>query len=306
MGATNRWTPNTPNNLNLISWNCRGIKARDSDLRELLDQYQPDVLLLQETLLKHPNQVNFKNYISHFPATPTNESTQGVAIFVKKNIAHCNFQFTPVPGIELVAITIKIWSKSINIYSSYIYPKSKIEFKYILNHKFSILCGDFNAKNTTWGCRAFNRRGQRLQKFTTQNGIQVLAPPRPTYYQPQEKCRPDILDIALHHSGINIHSIECLPDFGSDHKPIKIKIRDKIRRINTTFNYNKADWDLFQAQIEDELSDKNNTIPPTPELLDAEASHFHDLIKIACTNSILKKSFQYDGKTLPPEIPGWE
>src|SRR5258705_11857927 len=60
MGATNRWTPNTPNNLNLISWNCRGIKARDSDLRELLDQYQPDVLLLQETLLKHPNQVNFK------------------------------------------------------------------------------------------------------------------------------------------------------------------------------------------------------------------------------------------------------
>jgi len=306
MGATNRWTPNTPNNLNLISWNCRGIKARDSDLRELLDQYQPDVLLLQETLLKHPKQVNFKNYISHFPATPAKESTQGVAIFAKKNIAHCNFHFTPVPGIELVAITIKIGSKSTNIYSSYISPKSKIEFKElkdVFNHKFSILCGDFNAKNTTWGCRASNRRGQGLHRFTTQNGIQVLAPPRPTYYQPQEKCRPDILDIALHHSGINIHSIECLPDFGSDHRPIKIKIRDKIRRINTkTFNYNKADWDLFQAQIEDELSDKNNTIPPTPELLDAEASHFHDLIKIASTNSIPKKSFQYNGKTLPPEI----
>src|SRR5258705_12627083 len=107
---------------------------------ELLDQYQPDVLLLQETLLKHPNQVNFKNYISHFPATPATTSTQVVAILVKKNIAHCNFHFTPVPGIELIAIPIKIASKSTNIYSSYISPNSKIEFnalKDIFNHKCS-------------------------------------------------------------------------------------------------------------------------------------------------------------------------
>ena len=46
----------------IIQWNCRGLRANYDELQLLLNDYDPAVVCLQETYLKEPNHVTFRNY----------------------------------------------------------------------------------------------------------------------------------------------------------------------------------------------------------------------------------------------------
>ena len=46
----------------IIQWNCRGLRANYDELQLLLNDYDPAVVCLQETYLKEPNNVTFRNY----------------------------------------------------------------------------------------------------------------------------------------------------------------------------------------------------------------------------------------------------
>ena len=46
----------------IIEWNCRGLRANYDELQLLLNDYDPAVVCLQETYLKEPNHVTFRNY----------------------------------------------------------------------------------------------------------------------------------------------------------------------------------------------------------------------------------------------------
>ena len=47
----------------IIQWNCRGLRANYAELQLLLNDYDPAVVCLQETYLKEPNHVTFRNYL---------------------------------------------------------------------------------------------------------------------------------------------------------------------------------------------------------------------------------------------------
>ena len=46
----------------IIQWNCRGLRANYDELHLLLNDYDPAGICLQETYLKEPNNVTFRNY----------------------------------------------------------------------------------------------------------------------------------------------------------------------------------------------------------------------------------------------------
>ena len=46
----------------IIQWNCRGLRANYDELQLLLNDHDPAVVCLQETYLKEPNNVTFRNY----------------------------------------------------------------------------------------------------------------------------------------------------------------------------------------------------------------------------------------------------
>ena len=46
----------------IIQWNCRGLRANYDELQLLLNDHDPAVVCLQETYLKEPNHVTFRNY----------------------------------------------------------------------------------------------------------------------------------------------------------------------------------------------------------------------------------------------------
>ena len=47
----------------IIQWNCRGLRANNDELQFLLNDYDPAIVCLQETYLKEPNNVTFRNLI---------------------------------------------------------------------------------------------------------------------------------------------------------------------------------------------------------------------------------------------------
>ena len=67
----------------IIQWNCRGLRANYDDLQLLLNDYDPAVVCLQETYLKEPNNVTFRNYnlFNRF-AAGDGRGTGGVAIII--------------------------------------------------------------------------------------------------------------------------------------------------------------------------------------------------------------------------------
>ena len=67
----------------IIQWNCRGLRANYDELQLLLNDYDPAVVCLQETYLKEPNNVTFRNYnLFNTFAAGDGRGTGGVAIII--------------------------------------------------------------------------------------------------------------------------------------------------------------------------------------------------------------------------------
>ena len=67
----------------IIQWNCRGLRANYDELQLLLNDYDPAVVCLQETYLKEPNHVTFRNYnLFNTFAVGDGRGTGGVTIII--------------------------------------------------------------------------------------------------------------------------------------------------------------------------------------------------------------------------------
>ena len=67
----------------ILQWNCRSIKNKIHNLRNIVDEY--DIILLSETWLNQHSYINIPNY--HIIRRDRIAGQHGgVAIFIKKNI----------------------------------------------------------------------------------------------------------------------------------------------------------------------------------------------------------------------------
>lgn len=135
----------------LISWNLNSIRKRYNHLKYLLDTYDPDFCLLQETRVmpeKYPHLPNYYNYIC------ADDSRNGVSIISKHELEVENI----LPGRIMCATFNK--ANIVNVYlPSGFSAQSSVEHKKecfrLLIEKFSnkpltLIGGDFNIvyKNT--------------------------------------------------------------------------------------------------------------------------------------------------------------
>jgi exodeoxyribonuclease-3 len=75
--------------MKLISWNVNGIRAvhKKGLLLPFIEQYQPDVLCLQETKAEqHQSEVDLPEYVEYWNSSTARKGYSGTAIFVKKGI----------------------------------------------------------------------------------------------------------------------------------------------------------------------------------------------------------------------------
>ena len=76
--------------INIIQRNIRGLRANKEELCILLNDFIPEVVCLQETLLKADSDIHFKHYsVYHRPGPERNDIFHvGVAILIKDTLAH--------------------------------------------------------------------------------------------------------------------------------------------------------------------------------------------------------------------------
>ena len=138
-----------------MKWNCRGLKANINELILLITQECPSIICLQETFLKHCDNINIRNYeMFNYTHNSGGRASGGVSVLTRKDIPYSKINITT--NIQAVAIKAKL-HKAVNICSIYIPPTDDIdknELKKLIDQlpRPFILLGDFYSHNTLWGC----------------------------------------------------------------------------------------------------------------------------------------------------------
>ncbi|KAL5009784.1 hypothetical protein ScPMuIL_012089, partial [Solemya velum] len=111
-------------NSKIIQWNCRGLKANFNEISLLLNDKQPAVICLQETLFNDKDTITFKNHSMYNFIFPSNKRVRGgVSVIVINRTLHSPISLkTNLPAVA-VRVTLH---KTIIFCSRYIPPPSNI------------------------------------------------------------------------------------------------------------------------------------------------------------------------------------
>ena len=101
--------------MNIVSWNCQGLRSKQKELQNYLLENQIDILALNETLLKPKLNFHLPGY-DIYKNDRLVSTKEGVAILVKKGIIANqewkNEHFNVITNNEALAIEIELQWKS--------------------------------------------------------------------------------------------------------------------------------------------------------------------------------------------------
>ncbi|GFX69569.1 RNA-directed DNA polymerase from mobile element jockey [Trichonephila clavipes] len=157
-----------------------------------------------------------------------------------------------ISNLEYLGITVHSKDRTITIKNLYHPPNSqhldtnKMEGLFDDN---SIILGDFNAKNTTWGSISTNARGLELSNLVDDQAFLCLKDGTHTF-RSNSYGSTDVLDLTFISPGLLPYSSwRVLDNIGSDQLPILVERDLKVNcsnMINLPWNFKKADWSLFE------------------------------------------------------------
>ena len=99
--------------------NCRGIKGKKESFMEIVENTNPDIIVLNETMYKNNERTNIKAYKS-YTNNREEKSGRGIEILIRKNIENKTIKISEgSPGIEELTIRTESKKRIINIISLY-------------------------------------------------------------------------------------------------------------------------------------------------------------------------------------------
>lgn len=301
-------------NINIASWNARGLRNKKEELTNFLVQNNINICLVSETLLNHKISMKINNFFC-YRCDRENNRGGGVALLISKNISHTLLPSLQTEVIENIGVKVLTSNNNyVNIYSCY-FPggaagpnsSKKQKFKSDIlklsraNNNF-LIGGDFNGRHSLWGCQRSNCWGNILFDTINSENLQVLYPNHPTYIPSDPRRQPSTLDLFVTNITNNISAATVINDLSSDHLPIKISLNKNIQTIQRYYyNYNKANWPRFSSYIKRNLSSSNDS-SLNIEQIDSKVASFNDCIKAAITHSIPLKETKPIKTVLPEHI----
>ena len=289
----------------ILQWNCRGQENKKLHLQQLISEYSPAIICLQETLLALKAEQSLKNGSPLPKAAVLNGYTpylkcidsgkNGVAIYVRNNVIHSPVRLNT--RLQALAVRVTFQDREFIVSNHYTSDKhdgtpTKDEFQAIVD-KFElpyIMCGDFNAKSTLWGNDEDNKRGTEIEKFLFKNDLTLLNTDVKTRYDNHHK-KYSLIDLSISHSDLYL-DFECkvLNDpHDSDHHPIIISITGELLQTDKIpkWNFKRADWSSFRQQCKSDIS--NDLFSEEDE----EITVFTEkLVEIACEHIPMTSAFQ--------------
>ena len=252
--------------MKVMQWNMTAYNTQFSELKLLINDYQPDCLCLQETRYVNKNikpPSGYKAIEPIIPRQPNNNDNssdatgrRGVALLINNNINYKELHINVPNNIEAVAAQIYS-GKYYSVCSMYLSPNknvTKTDIMTIINQlpKPFLLLGDMNARHERWGDenpRVSNAKGAIFDELLLDQDIDLLNEDQNTHYSVQHGTS-SLIDLSL-------ASADCFPDFecavlpdrhGSDHYPIIIEKHPtpELGEPSLRFKTEKADWSKFK------------------------------------------------------------
>ncbi|KFM77079.1 putative RNA-directed DNA polymerase from transposon X-element, partial [Stegodyphus mimosarum] len=238
----------------VTTWNANGLHHKIEELRIFINEYSPDILLIQEHKLSPQITFNIANYCLYRLNRPrlTNRSPGGgLIILIKQSITHHQTTIPQLVALEALAITVTpLTSHPLTIISAYV-PSNKrsqsnisedFEALFRLNNH-TVIGGDFNALHRAWGCSYTSYLGTVIHRYATQAGITIAAPNTPTRYNDRSA---NTLDFFLL-KGCKFSYVHTINELSSDHSPVMLNLDTSVRStpdkkafITNWVNYTKA------------------------------------------------------------------
>ena len=234
-----------------IQWNLQSYRTKFTNLKVLLNKYQPICVALQETRIKNrsvkpPTQYN----IIKSNITRQDDHERGVAILIHKSY---NYETIPL-NTTLQACAAKIYVDNMYTVCSIYLPHEQVRKHQIIRiieqlPRPFLIMGDMNARSPLWGDTVRNEKGTLFEEIMLETDVIIMNNGNPTHYHSQTNTH-SVIDLT-------ICSPDCQIDFAyevidnlydSDHYPVQIKFigNNVIPAKIEKFNINKANWTDFQ------------------------------------------------------------
>lgn len=248
--------------MKILQWNINSALGNKHNLIILVNELNPDVIILNETRLKQNMNFNLPGYnIVHYDRI---DGHGGIATLIRKSIKYEVVQFqSPNMNPKLQILIIKIVCISIiNIYNP---PNNKIDAELISGilsqtQGSVVLMGDMNAHHTAWGSAQNNLNGNIIMTIIDNFNLYIANDGTDTRLRPPLN-NPSPLDLTLLSAELAPHSTwEVTTDCGnSDHFPTLCTLhQDIITKDSYRFTkriFKKADWDLYSITIDNFLQE---------------------------------------------------
>ena len=287
--------------MNIVFWNCQGLRPKRKELQNYLLENQIDILAPNETFLKP----KFKFHLPGYDIYKNDRligTKGGVAILVKKGIIvnqdWKNEHFNVITDNEALAIEIELQNGDKVILATIYCPNGNPSLRLfrMINalSKQVIFLGDFNSKHKQFGCVKPNKSGQTLVNIAKDLKlfyVNQLKPNRHTREDPVHGTS-DILDMAFITPGLSSRDISfSVADdhMGSDHFPIQIS-PDKPLKRNTPlteprYRFDKTNDDLLHNTLKDSLTNIDTNITTQDELEELAVTLCDKLMKAVDTST---------------------
>lgn len=290
---------NDTNKCFALQWNVRGLRANISELKQLIAEYNPCVIALQETKVRQttvaPDFVG-KNYSLLLECNKVHYWQHGVGLAIREGIPF--ERVTINTTLQLVAVRIHK-PFQVTVVSIYI-PPSTQQCQPALSDLFNqihgpvIFLGDFNAHHIAWGSQSSSPLGRFIAEATLERKLVILNHGSPTRIDPTTG-NASAIDISFCSenlaSKINWHTLT--DTCNSDHFPIIIGFpgRSNIPTTRSKWFFDRADWSLYERITAESIRPE--------DVWDVE--RFTKKIIEAATKCIPRSS----GLTGPKSVPWW-
>ncbi|GFT73779.1 putative RNA-directed DNA polymerase from transposon X-element [Trichonephila clavipes] len=221
-----------------------------NDVKDIIRQYHPVCVALQETFLKSCHTTKIRRYGCVRKATEGPSVSGGVCIFTSLDVPSRALSLYT----SLQAVAVRIHSTSLITVCCLYLPPNTVIHQHDLNNLVDqlpapfVILGDFNGHSTLWGSAKTNPRGRQIKQVLSDHCLCLLNHEEPTsFHEPTRSfhtidlaiCSPSLLP----HLNLSVEKNL----YNSDHFPV-ILSHDSDPAGKTfppTYSYRRADWALF-------------------------------------------------------------
>ena len=249
-----------PNNcVKVLNWNARSLKGKEDELFNFLSVHNVHIAIITETYLKpglsikrDPNYFIYRN-------DRLDSACGGVAIVINRRIKHKLFSSFETKVFETLGVSVETNFGQFSFIAAYLPFQCNGQQKNLLKADLQILTrnkskffviGDFNAKHRSWNNAQSNSNGKILFEDCSAGYYTIQYPNGPTCFSSSRN--PSTIDLVLTDSSQLCGQLVTHADFDSDHLPVTFEISQEAiyNPISSTFNYHRADWDLYKTYID--------------------------------------------------------